>query len=120
MDPRVKIPAEDLRRQTDAALACYNAYLDLQRVRDGIDAKPASERAALMKLRGDGQPGDQDVLYGSITSVPADRETIVGLQEKFLFMLTLLQGADARPTPQALAAIGELQKSAEALKARVR
>ena len=120
MDPRVKISAEDLRRQTDATLACYRAYLDLQRLREAIDAKPASERAALMALRGEGEPDDQDVLYGSITSVAAERETIVGLQEKFLFILALLQGADARPTPQALAAIAELQKSAESLRSRIR
>ena len=120
MDPRVKISTDDLRRHTDASLACYRAYLDLQRVRDAIDAKPPAERAALVALRGEGEPEDQDVLYGNITSVPADRETIVGLQEKFLFMLTVLQSADARPTPQALAAIGELQKTAEILKSRVR
>ena len=52
--------------------------------------------------------------------MPADRETIVGLQNKFLFMITLLQGADARPTPQALAALAELQKSVAVLKSRVR
>ena len=74
----------------------------------------------LMALRGAGRPGDQDVLYGSITAVPAERETIVGLQQKFLFMLTLLQGADARPTPQALAAVGELQKTLAAIKERWR
>ena len=58
------------------------------------------------------------MLYGSITAVPADRETIVGLQQKFLYLLTLFQGADARPTPQALAAVDELQKTLTALKAR--
>jgi hypothetical protein len=73
-----------------------------------------------MALRGNGEPGDQDVLYGSITAVPAQRETIVGLQQKFLYMLTLLQGADARPTPQALAALAELQKTFGALKVRWR
>ena len=50
--------------------------------------------------------------------MPAERETIVGLQQKFLYMLTLLQGADAKPTPQALAAVAELQKTLKALRAR--
>jgi hypothetical protein len=86
-------------------------------MRDAIDATPAGERAKLMALRGNGEPGAQDVLYGSITAVPADRETIVGLQEKFLYMLTLLQGADAKPTPQALAVVAELQASLAAMKA---
>ena len=116
MDPRVTIPAADLRAQTDASLTAYRAYHELQEIRDAIDARPPDARKALMALRGNGEPEDQDVLYGNITATPADRETIVGLQEKFLFMLTLLQSADAKPTPQALAALAELQKSLAAMK----
>ena len=93
-------------------------YHELQDIREAIDARPPDARKPLLALRGTGEPDDQDVLYGSITAVPPERETIVGLQEKFLFMLTLLQGADARPTPQALAAIAELQKTLAAVKAR--
>jgi photosystem II stability/assembly factor-like uncharacterized protein len=118
MDPRVTIPAADLRAQTDPSLASYRAYHELQDIRDAIDARPPDARKALMALRGNGEPEDQDVLYGNITATPAERETIVGLQEKFLFMLTLLQGADAKPTPQALAALAELQKSLAAMKTR--
>jgi hypothetical protein len=118
LDPRVKIAPPDLRRQTDASLACYRAYHELQEIREAIDARPADVRKPLLALRGTGEPEDQDVLYGSITALPAERETIVGLQEKFLYMLTLLQGADAPPTPQALAAVGELSKTLQALKAR--
>ena len=118
MDPRITIPAAELRAQTDASVASYRAYHELQDIRDAIDARPPDARKALMALRGNGEPEDQDVLYGNITATPAERETIVGLQEKFLFMLTLLQGADAKPTPQALAALAELQKSIAAVKAR--
>lgn len=120
LDPRVKIAPPDLRSQTDASLACYRAYHELQEIRDAIDASPADARKPLMALRGSGEPDDQDVLYGSITAVPAERETIVGLQEKFLYMLTLFQGADAGPTPQALAAVAELQKAKGTLEARWR
>ena len=118
LDPRVTIADADLRAQTDASLACYRAYHELQEIREAIDARPPDARKALMALRGEGEPEDQDVLYGNITATPADRETVVGLQDKFLFMVTLLQGADARPTPQAMAAIAELQKSLAAVKAR--
>jgi photosystem II stability/assembly factor-like uncharacterized protein len=118
LDPRVTIGADDLRRHTEASLACYRAYHELQDMREAIDARPPEGRKALMALRGNGEPDDQDVLYGNITAVPTERETIVGLQEKFLFMLTLLQGADAKPTSQTLAAIAELQKTLAALKAR--
>ncbi|MBA2257879.1 MAG: glycoside hydrolase [Acidobacteria bacterium] len=118
LDPRVTIAPEDLRSQTDASLACYRAYEELQEIRDAIDARSPDARKPLMALRGNGEPGDQDVLYGSITAVSAEQETIVGLQQKFLYMLTLLQGADARPTPQSLAAVAELQKTLAALKVR--
>lgn len=124
LDPRVKIAEADLRQQTDASLACYRGYLDAQAVREAIDARlagggaDAAVREALTALRGRGEPGDADILYGSITAVPAEQETIVGLQQKFLFMLNLLQGADAKPTPQALAAVAELEKTLQALKAR--
>jgi photosystem II stability/assembly factor-like uncharacterized protein len=118
LDPRVHIAPADLRRHTDASLACYRAYHELQAVRDAIDARSHEVGSRLMALRGTGEPEDQDVLYDSITAVPAERETIVGLQEKFLYMLKLLQNAEAKPTPQALAAIGALQKTAAAVTAR--
>jgi photosystem II stability/assembly factor-like uncharacterized protein len=118
LDPRVAIAAGDLRRHTDASLACYRAYHELQDIRDAIDARPPDARKPLLALRGAGEPDDQDVLYGSITAAPPERETIVGLQEKFLFMLTLLQGADARPTAQTLAGITDLQQTLAAVKGR--
>ena len=118
LDPRVKIADADLRAQTDASLACYRAYHELQEIREAIDARPPEARKALMALRGEGEPEDDDVLYGNATAVPAERETIVGLQQKFIFMMTLLQGADARPTPQALAGVGDLRKTLAALKGR--
>jgi hypothetical protein len=102
MDPRVKIAAADLRAQTDASLACYRAYHELQELREAIDARPADAREALKTLRGDGDPEDQDVLYGSIRALPSDRETIVGLQNKFLYMLTLPQGRTPGRRPRRL------------------
>ena len=118
MDPRVTTSAADLRGQTEASLVCYRAYHELQAIREAIDARPAAARQALASLRGAGSPGDQDVLYGSITAVAADRETVVGLQQKFLFMMTLVQGADVKPTPQALAGIQALERTLGALKTR--
>ena len=109
--------------QTDLSLSCYRGYLEALRLREAIDealkAGTAPANAARRKewgaLRGPGVPGDQDILYGSITAVPSEKETVVGLQNKFLFMLNLLQGADARPTSQAEEAVPELRKTLEAL-----
>jgi hypothetical protein len=123
MDPRVTIGAEDLQRQTDLSMACYRGYLRAQAIRDGIDgaleaASDPARRAALMALRGEGAPGAADILYDSITAVPPDKETVVGLQEKLLFMLALLQSADARPTAQAADAVRRLEQVVPALEAR--
>ena len=65
-----------------------------------------------MALRGEGDASNPNISYGSITVSPAETETVVGLQEKLVYMLKVLQGADARPTRQAM-------KSVDALIARV-
>jgi hypothetical protein len=124
MDPRVSITAQDLRVQTDDSMTVYRGYLKAQQLRDAVDVAVtrrdlgAERRTALEALRGNGRPGDADVMYGSIYAVPAERETIVGLQEKLLHLLALLQAADARPTTQAREAVAALQKTLGALEAR--
>ncbi len=124
MDPRVSISAEDLQAQTDLSLVCYRGHERAQGMRDAIDAAlkrsdvDPGRRAALQGLRGEGMPGDPDILYDSIHAAPDATETVVALQEKLLYMLNLLQAADARPTAQARDAVAALQRSAEALEAR--
>jgi len=75
-----------------------------------MDARGPERGEEWMKPRGEGEPEEPDTLYGSITETAPERETVVGLQQKFLYMLKLLQQADARPTAQAMAAIGKLQE----------
>jgi photosystem II stability/assembly factor-like uncharacterized protein len=124
MDPRVAINPEDLQAQTDVSLACYRGYLRAQKIRDAMDEAlrrtdmEAGRRAALKALRGQGAPGDPDVMYEFIRAEPAGSETIAGLQEKLLYLLNLLQAADARPTSQATAGVAALQESMAALEAR--
>jgi hypothetical protein len=111
MDPRVVISDTDLRLQTDLSLACYRAYQRAQEMREAIDgalSRQPDRREQLSALRGSGAPENPDVLYDSITAADPDQETVVGLQQKLLFMLTLLQGADARPTTQAADAVKRL------------
>jgi photosystem II stability/assembly factor-like uncharacterized protein len=126
LDPRVNISAADLQLQTENSLACYNGYLQLQKIRESIEAalqNPATQRdakkqEALQALRGSGLPGNPDLLYSSITAASADKETIVGLQNKFLFMLNALQSAEARPTQQTIAGVKALEEMREALAKR--
>jgi len=114
MDPRVKIGEEDLQLQTNYSMACYDGYHEALELRDQIDALlrgnlPSAKKQQLQALRGEGTPGDPNTMYGSIYESPAGEETVTGLQSKFLFMLNLLQGADARPTPQAMEGVQVLR-----------
>ena len=60
---------------------------------------------------GSGNPSGADILYGSIYETSPEKETLVGLQEKFLHMLHVLQTVDAKPTPQSILAIEKLEAS---------
>ena len=127
LDPRVIFDAADLQLQTDNSLACYRGYLRLQKMRESIDAllqnramlKKNAQREELLKaLRGSGLPGNPDLLYGSITVTSIAKETIVGLQNKFLYLMNVLQSVEARPTQQAIAGVRALEEIVEALSKR--
>jgi photosystem II stability/assembly factor-like uncharacterized protein len=117
IDPRVTMTDEDLRLQSDTSLTCYRSYLSLQRIRETIDENP-SRSESWTRLRGEGAPGEPDTLYGSIREVPAEEETVTGLQEKFLYLMKLVQQADGRPTSQALDAVRALEQTRLALETR--
>jgi hypothetical protein len=119
LDPRVEISSEDLKLQTDASMACYKGYLKAQALREAMEETPDYGRGDEWKaLLGSGTAGDPNILYGSIYETPGDEETIAALQHKFIFLLKLLQEADARPTPQAVKAVEALQESLGALQRR--
>lgn len=112
LDPRSEINAEGLRMQTELSLECYNWYNRLQSIREAIDEPLAKSskwkkgiKEALVKLRGEGSPVAGDILYGSIATTALEQETIMGLQEKLLFVLEVLQSADATPTVSAREAV---------------
>ncbi|MCB9509700.1 MAG: glycoside hydrolase [Deferribacteres bacterium] len=123
MDPRVQINAADLQLQTEFSMRSYNGYLALQKIREDIEAAladnpAASKRKTLTALWGRGAPGDPDIVYSSIYAAPAEQETITGLQYKFLYILNVLQSADARPTSQAMRAVEQLEQTQQALAKR--
>ncbi|MEO0338953.1 MAG: glycoside hydrolase [Bacteroidota bacterium] len=115
MDPRVEASDEDIALQTKLSMACYQSSEAIFEMIDEIDASlrtgryPEGKRNDILKIRGTGQVGDPDILYGSIYSSELEQESLVSLRHKFLFMLNMIQGADARPTSQAMKATQELQ-----------
>lgn len=115
MDPRVQISQESLQQQTDLSLRCYYEYLKAQETREAVEAEIADakgERQSLLQaLRGEGEPGEPDVLYDYIRVAASEDETLVDLQYKFLWVMYVLQGADAQPTTQTKAAVTGLERS---------
>ena len=106
-----------MQAQTDYSLACYKSYQELQTIREAIDNKLGDAKAKWAKgkkeqmiaLRGSGAPDNPDVMYGSIAEVAVAQETMVGLQDKFLHLLAVLQSADAKPTTQLVQAVDKLK-----------
>ncbi|MFZ5970242.1 MAG: WD40/YVTN/BNR-like repeat-containing protein [Bacteroidota bacterium] len=126
LDPRLRITQGDLQQQAELSLTCYQHYHTLQQLREMIDQKlqdtkkrwPKGRREALLAYRGSGAPENPDIMYGGILDTPADKETLVGLQDKFLHVMALLQSADAPPTEAMQKAIVTLTERLEALRQR--
>ena len=114
LDPRVNISYEGLRFQTDLSIQCYNNYHILQDIREELDLlienATTGKFEELLKFRGEGDPGNGDILYGSIYQSSLSDETIVGLQEKLLYMLLVFQSADVYPTDSAIQAASQLDQ----------
>jgi hypothetical protein len=117
LDPRSKISASDLKLQSDYSLICYKSYHELQDIREAIDQKlnntrykwSKGKKEQVIQWRGSGTPDNPDVMYGSISEVPLDKETLVGLQDKLLHMMAIFQSADVKPTDAAIEAVDKLR-----------
>ncbi|HLF13347.1 MAG TPA: glycoside hydrolase [Bacteroidota bacterium] len=117
MDPRVKASPAVLRGQFDLSIMCYRGLDEIQHlilenrsIRSQITALlPSVKNPALKdslssldrKLKaseGSGPPGDLDIIYTTIRDDKTVRETLNGVQTRLLYVMMLLQGADAQPT----------------------
>jgi hypothetical protein len=117
MDPRVTISAAALQFQHNLSMACYKAYHELQQMAETITSQKKISSTTLALL-GTGNPRDQDVLYGSIRVVSPEKETIIGLQNKLIYMINVLQSADVNPTSQAQTGVRDLLDIVAILKVR--
>lgn len=121
LDPRAKISELELQLQSDLTRQCYTDYGLLQEIRNAVDIRLADtkkgkkELERLSRFRGEGKPQGGDILYGSIVQTPLKEETLVSLQEKLLFLMEVLQSADARPAAQTEAAVESLAKQTQAM-----
>ncbi len=124
MDPRVTIPPEVLKQQFELSMSCYRglqqvyvARQEINRVRSQIQSVwkggPAGDVKELLNkigrkasaIDGTGWAEDVDVMYDEAYATSRKEETLAGLQTKLNYLMALLQGVDAKPTAQAVAAV---------------
>jgi len=130
MDPRVTTPPDALAEQYDLSMVCYQglqqvykARREIDNVRTQIQSLLKAGATADMKdllnkfgrkasaIDGTGWAEDVDVMYSAAYATGRDEETFLGLQTKLLYLMAVLQGADAKPTTQAAAAVKGQQQS---------
>ncbi|HLX11774.1 MAG TPA: glycoside hydrolase [Bacteroidota bacterium] len=124
MDPRVNATPAILQQQSDLSLQCYHGIeqtraasrlvrsLEKQIADAAAKATDQSLKDTLKSLgnkvktfNGDPVEGGVDVMYFTMESGDSVKETLGGLATKFLYLMTLLQSADAKPTQVQLKAV---------------
>ena len=134
MDPRINASPEILRQQFDLSMICYRGLNEIHGVigqihklrnqistLSGKDIDKAvkdslnSFSTRLSSIEGGGPPEEVDIMYFTVDEGKTVKETFNGLQTKLLYVLTLLQGADAKPTTAQVNAAGEEDKVLNAM-----
>jgi hypothetical protein len=120
MDPRVKTPPAGLQQQFDLATRVtgmmhqdFQALQEVRELRAKLSQNPELEKEAAALDGSSGRPPgdeDEDEDAGGLTKLNNDLNTVLGV----------LEGADATPTTQAVAAVGELERRLQALLAKSR
>ena len=130
MDPRVKTPQNVLTQQLDLSMICYQGLQQVNESRQEVSQirkqiqsllkpSPAVELKDLLNkfgrkasaIDGTGWTEDVDVMYSAAYATNRSEETLAGLQTKLLYLIAVLQGADAQPTTQVVAAVNDQQQS---------
>jgi len=130
LDPRVKISGAVLKQQFDLSMACYDGLQRIRTTRERIRGLRLQVQSLLKKenlgglkealddfekkaasIDGTGRASDVDIIYFRPSASLGRQETLVGLQTKLLYLMALLQSADARPTSQAVGGVRQQQGS---------
>jgi hypothetical protein len=120
MDPRVKTPADGLEQQYALSMQCYDgmrqardAQRQIRALRDQLQALrgkagPLADAVAALDEKAAALTGAERGFRGRRD--PGPREESLGrLAGELGGLLALLQGADAAPTTQAVAAVGDVR-----------
>lgn len=117
-DPRVEASESDLELQYMASMRCYEQYHLLESLKEKINQSARTQEEKI-SIIGRGEPGAQDFIYGSIYQLKEADLQIVSLQNQYLFVLSILQSADVKPTLSALDAINQLDSLTEKLQQKI-
>ncbi|MBI1804634.1 MAG: glycoside hydrolase [Ignavibacteriae bacterium] len=117
MDPRIPASQAILKEQFDLSMMCYRGLDQVQHLIHEIHALRAQIRMLVPAVKdtvladslssldtkisafeGNGPPKDVDIIYFTVQDGNTVKETLNGLQTKLLYVMMLLQGADAQPT----------------------
>jgi len=134
MDPRVPASTEILNEQFSLSISCYKNSEQTRKTRHEIHsiqnqihdrmgkvsdknvlASLAQADTTLLKLSGDGGMEDLDVMYGSSDASKPETETLTGVRTKFLYLMLLVQNADAKPTAEQEESFGKEKEILSAL-----
>ena len=119
-DPRITASSADMDMQREYAMRSYKAYLEAASVMKEMDAalgknlNPAAREKGL-SLRGEGAPAEVDIIYGRITDTTLERESLISLQQKLLYLIAVIQGADEKPSQASREAVESLEIRTKAL-----
>jgi photosystem II stability/assembly factor-like uncharacterized protein len=141
MDPRVKIPAAGIGQQSDLSKQMYDGVLDSQAalrqlrairaqvkaVQEKAGQSPAAQvladfdkKAAALEGGGGGAGGGMRGGGGGFGpgAGGGGPDTLAGIGSSLTSLMSVLQGADAAPTSQVLAAVADRQKALAGLMAK--
>ena len=113
MDPRVTTPALGLAQQFTLSKQLYDGILDAQKSLEALRAmRGSADSTRLATLTAlEGQPGGR----GAAADGPDTFNSVIGSMNQ---LMGLLQGADAAPTTQLTAAVGQRVSALAKLKSR--
>jgi hypothetical protein len=125
MDPRVKTPLADLQQQFDLSQQVYQDLLALQPVSEQVEKLRAQIKAQRAKSPSDADTAKLDAFTQGLDAFAGaegrrrrgtqQAQTLSSVRGSLFEMFSVLQDADAAPTPQATQAVPVLSQSTQTL-----
>ena len=125
MDPRVKTPVTDLQQQFNLSQQVYQDLLVLQPINDQVEKLRAQIKAQRAKSQSDADKAKLDAFTQKLDAFAGaggrrrrgtqQAATLSSVRGSLFEMFSVLQDADATPTPQATQAVPVLHNSTQEL-----